>query len=141
MTTDDLTTARLDVPAAVVEAQIARDVPASEVRPVVDELHDRLMAGPLDGEHLVQVHEFLDIDADIKDRPYPPMPWARKAIPGLYPDTSSPTNFTASAGYREPIEWGEPPVRRRPAGYSPDCEPTFPPPKPVTDAPVIGGGL
>lgn len=130
MTTDDLTTARLDVPAAVVEAQIARDVPASEVRPVMEEMHDRLMARPLDGEHLVQVHEFLDIDADIKDRTYPPIKNARKAIPGLYPSTSSPENYQASvdAGFVTPA-------------YG-DCEPTFTtkPRRPVADV-ETGGAL
>jgi hypothetical protein len=56
-----------------------RVVPAAEIAPVLNEMHDRLMGGVLDGPHLVQIHEFLDIDPDLADRPYPPMPWARTA--------------------------------------------------------------
>jgi len=58
---------------------ILRTVPAAEVAPGLDELHAQLMAQGVNDALLVQVHEFLDIDPDIADRDYPPMPNARKA--------------------------------------------------------------
>lgn len=109
-------------------AESERVVPASEIAPVLDELHARLIASDPDPERLVQVHEFLDIDPDLADRSYPPMPWARKA-PG-YPDTSSPADFAASvaAGYVTP------------AYPAADCEPAFAPAPAVEDV-ETGGRL
>jgi len=58
---------------------ILRTVPAAEVAPGLDELHAQLNARKLTADLQVMVHEFLDIDPDIADRDYPPMPNARKA--------------------------------------------------------------
>lgn len=58
----------------------ARTVPAAEVAPGLDALHARLMAEGVKDELLVQVHEFLDIDPDIANRDYPPMPNARRVV-------------------------------------------------------------
>ena len=58
----------------------ALDVPLADVLADLDRIHAKLMAGNLDGPHLVQVHEFLDIDPDLANRAYPPMPNARKAV-------------------------------------------------------------
>jgi hypothetical protein len=53
---------------------------AAEVSADLDALHARLIAAGAKDELLVQVHEFLDIDPDIADRDYPPMPNARRAV-------------------------------------------------------------
>jgi hypothetical protein len=112
VTTDDLTTARLDAPVAEVLADL-------------DRLHAKLLAAEVAPELLVQVHEFLDIDPDLAGRVYPPMPHART---GVYPDTSSSANFLASddANLTPPVDWyADPPQpTRRPLG-SPDCQPEF----------------
>lgn len=56
------------------------DVPVADVLADLDRIHAKLIAGALTPEQLVQVHEFLDIDPDIADRAYLPMPNARKAV-------------------------------------------------------------
>ncbi len=57
-----------------------RPVPAQEISRSLNELHDRLLVGNPDGAHLVQIHEFLDIDADIADRVYPPFTHTHPAV-------------------------------------------------------------
>lgn len=102
-------------------SRFPRVVPASEIAPVLDDLHARLAASRHAPEMDVQIHEYLDIDPDLADRPYPPMPWAR---------TATLTDFERSdaAGYV---------TRAYPAT---DCEPQFAPRPTVTDV-ETGGRL
>lgn len=58
----------------------ARTVPAAEVAPGLDALHAELLTRRLTADHDVMVHEFLDIDPDIANRDYPPMPNARREV-------------------------------------------------------------